>query len=1085
GLNVTNESIVVARPLAGVYTYEITVLDANGCDAVAETDVIVDSLPAVPQLTATDNIICLSAANATLTIESPVGVGYSYSLNGDAFQDTTNVYSNLTEGTYTIVVQTQEGCEATSQITINRDDTTPIVLIDPIIAILCPNIGTQDVTAQITSGLAPFVVNWSGAGFVATDSLTASLLLDRMQCDTTYEVHIEIEDAHGCFASDTLVINVNDTVKPTISDVATETHIAGCSVADAPVIITDEAGLTAIGMTIADNCSTSDSLDIHCDEVITGTCPINITRYYFVVDECGNVSDSAIHHILINDQEIPQMSDTTVMLTLNGCDASAAPFVATNPADLQALGFNFTDNCTSINNLTVSVTADTAGHCPIVIVRHYQVTDECGNISADAHHEIHIFDSVAPIIAGAIQDTFIDGCNLTALTAYPTANTVTELLAIGGMTITENCTSLNQLVVHSTADTSGRCPIMIVRTYTVEDECGNISNAVTENIFIQDTTSPVFTDIIADQMLGSANCDFTVPDFTDTVRTRISDNCNNANEIDISQLPVAGTIVTANSQVQITITDSCGNSAMMNVNILVPEPLQVSIIPDVSQFCENDSVTMTATVTGGTAGFTYDWQPINGLNVTNQSIVVARPTAGVYTYQLTVLDANGCNAVATSVVTVDSLPMAPVVSSTPNTICVGTQNGTIIIENPLGTGYSYSLNGAAFQDTTTVYDNLSVGNYTIIAQTAEGCSSTQTMTSIQNSQDLPTVVIHPNDMILCPNLGTQTVTAEILNGEAPFTVAWNTNQMISSDSLTAILGFLPQFCDTNYIFSVDVTDANNCSASAEDTLHVADNELPTITGTIAVTTINGCTENDAPAAVTTPAELIALGLQLNDNCTAINNLTVHSQDQVAGHCPIVITRTYQVEDECGNVSADFVQTLQVFDSVAPLMNNVTITLNLNGCDASVAPAVATTPSELTAIGFTFSDNCTANNDLTVEVVADTTGNCPMVLTRSYSVVDECGNESTAAIHEILIFDSVAPVINGFIADIFVDGCDTTVLRNHPIAATAAELLALDAISITELCTQTANLIVHSQEDTSGNCPIQVTRTYNVEDECGN
>src|SRR5574344_1059730 len=586
-------------------------------------------------------------------------------------------------------------------------------------------------------------------------------------------------------------------------------------------------------------------------------------------------------------------------------------------------------------------------------------------------------------------------------------------------------------------------------------------------------------------MLVSRDCQFVVPDFTDKVRTRISDNCNNNNEIDISQLPVAGTIVTANSQVQITITDSCGNSAMMNVNILVPEPLQVSIIPDVSQFCENDSVTMTATVTGGTAGFTYDWQPINGLNVTNQSIVVARPTAGVYTYQLTVLDANGCNAVATSVVTVDSLPMAPVVSSTPNTICVGTQNGTIIIENPLGTGYSYSLNGAAFQDTTTVYDNLSVGNYTIIAQTAEGCSSTQTMTSIQNSQDLPTVVIHPNDMILCPNLGTQTVTAEILNGEAPFTVAWNTNQMISSDSLTAILGFLPQFCDTNYIFSVNFTDANNCSATASDTIFVADNELPTITGTIAVTTINGCTDNDAPAAVTTPAGLIALGLQLNDNCTAVNNLTVHSQDQVAGHCPIVITRIYQVEDECGNVSADFVQTLQVFDSVAPLMNNITITLNLNGCDASVAPAVATTPSELTAIGFTFSDNCTANNDLTVEVVADTTGNCPMVLTRYYSVVDECGNESTAAIHEILIFDSVAPVINGFIADIFVDGCDTTVLRNHPIAATAAELLALDAISITELCTQTANLIVHSQEDTSGNCPIQVTRTYNVEDECGN
>ncbi|MDA9332555.1 HYR domain-containing protein, partial [Saprospiraceae bacterium] len=95
-----------------------------------------------------------------------------------------------------------------------------------------------------------------------------------------------------------------------------------------------------------------------------------------------------------------------------------------------------------------------------------------------------------------------------------------------------------------------------------------------------------------------------------------------------------------------------------------------------------------------------------------------------------------------------------------------------------------------------------------------------------------------------------------------------------------------------------------------------------VTGSITASTVQGCDDDDAPAAETTVAGLEGLtgNLMISDACTADGALTVTNTETIAGTYPTVITRTYLVVDACGNTTADIVHTITVDDTVAPVIS---------------------------------------------------------------------------------------------------------------------------------------------------------------------
>src|SRR5262245_65200963 len=106
--------------------------------------------------------------------------------------------------------------------------------------------------------------------------------------------------------------------------------------------------------------------------------------------------------------------------------------------------------------------------------------------------------------------------------------------------------------------------------------------------------------------------------------------------------------------------------------------------------------------------------------------------------------------------------------------------------------------------------------------------------------------------------------------------------------------------------------------------------------------------------------------------------------------------------------------------------------------------------------------------------------CPVVVTRTYTVTDACGNASTAA-QTITIEDTTGPVIAGSLNPATVQGCDA---GGAPAAVTTVAALEGLGVTITDACTADANLTVSASDAGAEGCTAVVTRTRKVEDGCG-
>lgn len=131
---------------------------------------------------------------------------------------------------------------------------------------------------------------------------------------------------------------------------------------------------------------------------------------------------------------------------------------------------------------------------------------------------------------------------------------------------------------------------------------------------------------------------------------------------------------------------------------------------------------ITATATGG-SGFTY--------SLNNGAFQSSGTFTGLATgnYTITAKNSNGCTGTKT-VALGSTNPCSGVtitVSTTKTDPTTGQSNGSITATATGGTGFTYSLNGGAYQ-TSGTFSNLAAGNYTVTAKSSQGCLGTKTVT---------------------------------------------------------------------------------------------------------------------------------------------------------------------------------------------------------------------------------------------------------------------------------------------------------------------------------------------------------------------
>ncbi len=248
----------------------------------------------------------------------------------------------------------------------------------------------------------------------------------------------------------------------------------------------------------------------------------------------------------------------------------------------------------------------------------------------------------------------------------------------------------------------------------------------------------------------------------------------------------------------ITATDATSCNGTVTVTIIQPtSAVSASISSTTPTNCGASNGAATATATGGTGTITYSWAPTGGSTATATGLA-----AGSYT--VTATDANGCTSTAIATVANSGGPTVSIASQT-NILCFGGNTGSATASATGGTGtltYSWSPSGG----NTTTANNLTAGTYTITVTDGSGCSNTSTVTITQPNAIVPVVTTTP---ATCGQTdGTASVNAT--GGNGVLTPLWNTGSNNST---------ITNLAAGNY--SVTITDANGCTASASGTVGVS------------------------------------------------------------------------------------------------------------------------------------------------------------------------------------------------------------------------------------------------------------------------
>jgi gliding motility-associated-like protein len=193
GTNAYSNSAIFSNLAAGTYTLHIK--DANNC--IKDTTLTIQDSIVVGATVSTTNISCNGLSNGVIIANGNAGIApYTYAINTSTY-NLSNVFSNLSTGSYTIHVKDINGCikDTTVSITAPPPVAVQVTLTNP----LCNGGNTGSLLVTGSGGTPGYSYAYNSNTFGPTNNFTALLA-------GTYVLHVI--DSKGC-TKDTTVSLVN------------------------------------------------------------------------------------------------------------------------------------------------------------------------------------------------------------------------------------------------------------------------------------------------------------------------------------------------------------------------------------------------------------------------------------------------------------------------------------------------------------------------------------------------------------------------------------------------------------------------------------------------------------------------------------------------------------------------------------------------------------------------------------------------------------------------------------------------------------------------------------------------------------
>jgi len=568
---------------------------AGPCPAVTSSVTInINSLPTLTYSSV--NLNCNGGANGSITLSVSSGTpAFSYAWtasNGGSIpsgQVNAQNLTNLVAGTYRVTVNDSKTCGVAKSVILTEP--TALVAGESHLNVSCAG-DASSVKITATGGTSPYTGTGTYLQTVGT---------------TTYT----ITDANGCTASVKAIVTAIPNTAPVITTNPVIRNFNGCTTANitGPAFSSASAGSTYAEFSDTnnkgvanDNCAIT---TVSYQDVANASCPITVTRTWTLGDASG-LTTTCQQILKVTDVDKPTWTTATGLLNRSiECSDAAGQLAA------KALFPTATDACDpTVSDIGKPVKTSgvfvPSGGCSQsgTYTNSWKVTDACGNTSDAYTQVITIKDNTPPAwttLAGSLDRTLqcSDNVGLTSAKALkPVAS--------------DNCdVSVTNLVKVTGAFVSGgTCGQQgtYKNTWTVADDCGNLSPVFKQVITLTDNTTPIWitapgainTTVECDDVSGLAAAQ--------ALRPKAWDNC----DADVSDIvKTSGLFVPSgagsnegNYTNTWIVKDDCGNTSPIYTQIITVKDNTAPIIycpPGNAFSCNSPSfdpaVTGTATAT--------------------------------------------------------------------------------------------------------------------------------------------------------------------------------------------------------------------------------------------------------------------------------------------------------------------------------------------------------------------------------------------------------------------------------------------------------------------------------------------------------
>ncbi|MDQ3193328.1 MAG: hypothetical protein M3Q58_17225, partial [Bacteroidota bacterium] len=779
-------------------TYTATITDDMGCEYF-HTETITE--PSVLEAFATfTNVTCADSCNGTAIANATGGSGiYFYEWNTSPPEFTPSL-TGLCPGQYSVIITDSEGCLDSATVNI----TQPLQLNASVTnaSASCNTVCDGQATVSVGGGTPPYEYYWNTP--IPQYTPTAIAL-----CVGTHTV--TILDANGC----SIVLSVQIDPLVNISINSTGTGISCFGECDAQATATGFGGVSPYSYYWFPNGDTT--------QITTGVCAGNITVTVTDANGCSHSADTFFVDPPALALNFTNITDAICGTTCNGSATANAsggtgaysyewntiPLQTSSTANNLCMGYHVVtvtdqNGCTKTDSVFIdaplildpdpTVTDATCGNSDGQILLNTtggtspysyqwsngQTTNPATNLAA-ALYWVEITDNISCVDTFYIIVNSVSGPQLSTSTTPASCNGVCD----GTATVIANSGLAPYTYNWSSGSTSDIANNLCagIQYITVTD--ANLCATTVSDTIIQPT--PILANAAITSVSCNGFCNGSI---------FLSPSGGNGGPYSFlwsngSTSPFRSNLCPGNYPV--TITDN--NGCSINVTITVGAASIINPNPQSSNVSCNGACNGLASVnpSGGQPPYSYSWFPTGGNSPSNTGLCPG-------SYQVTITDANGCNATQAFTITEPAGLSASVSKTDVN--CYNACNGNISLSASGGSG-TFTYFWVSTGQTTSSISNLCAGNYTVTLcdSLSPGCCITLNV-NITEPDSL--IVNATGTNLTCNNVCSGTLDASTSGGTGPFTYLW-TPSGLSGSAQSGI-------CAGNH--TVTVTDANGCSATS-------------------------------------------------------------------------------------------------------------------------------------------------------------------------------------------------------------------------------------------------------------------------------